>query len=83
MNISTQIQIESQQQVAVTVQQPVLQVSVQGPDAIQTGKNFTHEVTVTNVGDGVAESVRISTQRPSELEIGTKNQKTLVCFEDL
>ena len=78
LNISTQIQIESQQQVAVTVQQPVLQVSVQGPDAIQTGKNFTHEVTVTNVGDGVAESVRISTQRPSELEIGTKNQKTLV-----
>ena len=78
LNISTQVQIESQQQVAVTVQQPVLQVAVQGPDAIQTGKNFTHEVTVTNVGDGVAESVRISTQRPSELEIGSKNQKTLV-----
>ena len=78
LNIGTQIQIESQQQVAVTVQQPVLEISVNGPETIQTGKTIKHQVVVKNIGDGPAESVRISTQRPEQLEIGNEQQKTLV-----
>ena len=78
LNIATQIHVESQQQMAVTVQQPVLQISVNGPEKIQTGQPFKHVVTVKNIGDGTAESVRLSTQRPHEIIPTNKNPKTLV-----
>ena len=78
LNIGTQIQIASDQQFAVSVQQPVLEVFVESPQIIQTGKTLTHKVKVTNVGDGIAESVRITADRPSQLEVGKEQQKTLV-----
>ena len=78
LNIETQIQIESQQQFAVAVQQPVLEVSIDSPMTIQTGKTVKHSITVTNIGDGVAEGVRIEANRPQEMEVGSEPQKTLV-----
>ncbi|MEM9413173.1 MAG: CARDB domain-containing protein, partial [Planctomycetota bacterium] len=78
LNINTQIEIQANHRVAVTVQQPVLEISVDSPAAVQTGKTINHEVTVRNIGDGTAEGVRISTQRPTQLEVGSQVQKTLV-----
>lgn len=78
LNIGTQVRVESQQQVAVTVQQPILQLSISGPDKIQTGQPFKHTVTVKNIGDGTAEAVRLDTQRPHEIISADQNPKTLV-----
>ena len=77
LNIATHIQTESQQQFAVSVQQPVLDVAVSGPKAIQTGQTIKHTVTVKNIGDGPAENIRIKPLLPENLQIAA-NQKTLV-----
>ena len=78
LNIDTQIRVESKQQVAVTVQQPILQLSIDGPDMIQTGQPFKHTITVKNIGDGTAEAVRLNAQRPHEIVSADQNPKTLV-----
>lgn len=78
LNISTQIQIESQQQVAVVVQEPVLDVTVDGPETIQTGQTIKHIVTVKNIGDGIAEGVRIKSELPENLDTVKEQQNTLV-----
>ena len=77
LNIATHIQTESQQQFAVSVQQPVLDIAVSGPKAIQTGQTIKHTVTVKNIGDGPAENIRIKPLLPENLQIAA-NQKTLV-----
>ena len=77
LNISTQIKTESQQQLAVSVQQPVLDIAVSGPQAIQTGQTVRHTITVKNIGDGPAQNIRIKPLLPENLQIAA-NQKTLV-----
>ena len=77
LNISTQVMIEQQQQFSVSVQQPVLDVEVNGPQAIQTGQTAKHTVTVKNIGDGDAENIRIKPILPDNLQLAS-NQKTLV-----
>ena len=77
LNIATQTKIESQQQFAVSVKQPVLDISVSGPEAIQTGQTVSHTVTVKNIGDGPAENIRIKPMLPESLQFAS-NQKTLV-----
>ncbi len=78
LNISTQIQIASQQQVAVSVKQPVLEVQIDGPDSIQMGQTIENTVIVKNVGDGAADNVRITSELPDNIETVAEPQKTLV-----
>ena len=77
LNIATQIQTESQQQIAVEVQQPVLDIAISGPEAIQTGHEVRHTITVRNIGDGTAENIRIKPLLSDNLQFSS-NQKTLV-----
>lgn len=77
LNIATQIQTEIQQQFAVAVQQPVLDIAINGPQAIQTGQEVKHTITVKNIGDGPAENIRIKPLLPDNLQFAS-NQKTLV-----
>lgn len=78
LTMGTEIQIVAQQNFAVSVQQPVLKVSVESPETVLTGKTVQHQINVTNVGDGIAEAVRINATRPEQLEVGSDPQKTLV-----
>jgi len=77
LNIATQVRTESQQQIAVSVQQPVLDIEINGPRAIQTGQKVEHSITVKNTGDGPAEEIRIKPILPENLQLAP-NQKTLV-----
>ena len=78
LTMGTEIQIVAQQQFAVSVQQPILKVTVDSPETVLTGKTVQHQISVTNIGDGIAEAVRINAQRPEQLEVGKEPQKTLV-----
>lgn len=47
------------------VQQPVLEIACSGPETTFLGRNFTHNVTVSNTGDGTSADSMIKMSLPS------------------
>jgi uncharacterized repeat protein (TIGR01451 family) len=68
LEIGTQVILENAQQTVVGVQQPELKMRLSGPARTATGKTVKHMLTITNVGDGVAHDVRLSTLYPTGLK---------------
>ena len=69
LNIETQLWINNSQSVEVGVRQPNLQISSNGPLQSHTGKNMVHSITVENVGDGMAENIRLNAILPEQVEL--------------
>lgn len=68
LNLGTQIILENIQQTVVAVRQPKFTLKINGPRQATTGKNLSHVVTITNVGDGTANNIRLNSTYPSGLE---------------
>lgn len=66
--IATQVVIENQQRTSVAVRQPVLSLVLNGPQQTNIGQNVTHELIVTNDGDGTATDVHLDAMFPAQLE---------------
>lgn len=67
LDFATRLQVIENQKTRVAVQQPELQLNVQGPSQINIGGKTTHVVQIENVGDGVARQVRLQGNFPDEL----------------
>lgn len=68
LDIATRIVVENQQRIEVSVRQPRLNLQMSGPDQVTIGDVVEHTVTIENIGDGVAESVKLEATLPNELE---------------
>lgn len=78
LEIGTRVLVENNQQIVVGVQQPELKMEISGPIQATTGKSVTHMLTITNVGDGVANDVRLKTSYPSGLKQSNVSEATLI-----
>lgn len=68
MNIGTQIQYANDNQIAIDVRQPALELNIAGPDEMILGDSKQYLITVTNRGDGVASNLRFTSQFPEGLQ---------------
>lgn len=73
IKVATQIQVLDQQSIAVSVREPKLRIDIAGPQQVHTGQWVSHVLTVTNVGDGIAENVRFAREQITALHV-EKNQ---------
>ena len=67
IDIATSIRTENQQNVLVAVREPKLQALINGPSQTNLGEQVTHEVVITNVGDGIATQVNVQPMFPRNL----------------
>lgn len=67
IDIATSVRTETQQNVLVAVREPQLQLSINGPSQTNLGEEVTHEIIITNTGDGVATQVNVQPQFPANL----------------
>lgn len=67
LNIETKLVMSDRNTISVGVRQPELMVSVEGPAQANIGSNATHQITITNAGDGVARDVRLQANFPEAL----------------
>ena len=75
IDIATSVRTENQQNVLVAVREPKLQTLISGPSQTNLGEQVTHEVVVTNVGDGVATQVNVQPIFPRNL-VQTKSPES-------
>ncbi len=68
MEIGTEILIKNIQRSTVAVRQPIINLSLAGPNQINIGRKATYELVVSNEGDGVATDIRLDTIFPPELK---------------
>ncbi len=69
INIQTDLWINNHQIVEVGVREPKLQISATGPSESHTGKHVVHTVTIENIGDGIAEDIKLSCLVPGQVEL--------------
>ena len=69
IEIATQIIVENQQRTSVSVRQPVLSLVLNGPLQANIGQTVTHELIVTNAGDGIATDIHLDAVLPEQLEL--------------
>ena len=67
LNIGTQIQYTNQEEIAINVRQPELDVQVSGPERLILGESEPYTIKVTNVGDGIANNLRLTSELPEGL----------------
>jgi len=78
MEIGTVIRVENTQRSMVAVRQPIIKLSLNGPNHINIGKKVSHELVVSNVGDGVATDVRLDTVVPPHLKKLSESNGTYI-----
>jgi len=69
IDVVTVLQVESRTRSSVAVRRPDISISLSGPKQANIGQKVVHELTVANVGDGVATDVRLDTILPSQLKL--------------
>jgi uncharacterized repeat protein (TIGR01451 family) len=67
LEIGTQIRLENTQRTMVSVKQPELVLKIDGPKHSTIGQTVTHELSITNVGDGTAHEIRLDSLFPAEM----------------
>ena len=78
IDIVTSVRTETQQNVLVAVREPQLEASINGPSQTNLGENVTHEIVITNTGDGVATQVNVQPQFPANLVQTKQSQSNLI-----
>ena len=78
INIATSVRTETQQNVLVAVREPQLQATINGPSQTNLGEKVTHEIVITNTGDGVATQVNVQPQFPANLVQTKQSQSNLI-----
>ena len=68
MNIGTQLQYANQNQIAIAVREPALEIQVNGPREMVLGESKEYLITVVNRGDGVANDLRFTTEFPEGIQ---------------
>jgi uncharacterized repeat protein (TIGR01451 family) len=82
IDIMTSVRTETEQKVLVAVREPQLSVVINGPRQINVGDNVTHEVIVSNIGDGIATGVIIHTDFPEQLlELNSSLKESIAPIE--
>lgn len=69
IDVVTVVQVESSSRTTVAVRQPNISLSLSGPTQANIGQKVVHELVVSNIGDGVANDVRLDTALPSHLKL--------------
>lgn len=69
VNIQTELHIVNRERLEFNVQQPILNVQVNGAKQGVLGEITTHEIVITNNGDGRAKNVNLDIQLPAGLEV--------------
>ena len=67
LEFKTRLEIIENQTTVVSVREPKLKMTVQGPKQVNIGDKTTHIVKIQNVGDGLARKVRLQGNFPDEL----------------
>lgn len=78
IDIATSVRTETQQNVLVAVREPQLQALINGPSQTNLGEKVTHEIVITNTGDGVATQVNVQPQFPAHLVPTKQAQSNLI-----
>ena len=73
LNIQTALTISNRSKIEVGVRQPQLVVNIKGPSQTNIGSKATHVVTVSNVGDGIANNVDLIADIPATLRVVQKS----------
>ena len=82
IDIMTSVRTEAEQKVLVAVREPQLSVVINGPRQTNVGDKVTHEVIVSNLGDGTATDVVVHTQFPEQLlEVQSSLQDAIASIE--
>lgn len=68
MNIGTQLLYTNENQIAIAVREPALDVQVDGPKELILGHAKEYVITVTNQGDGIANDLRFTSEFPEGLQ---------------
>ncbi len=68
INIDTKIEYSNQQQIAINVRQPQLDIQVNGPQQMVLGETKQYQIVVTNNGDGIANNLRLTSEFPNGLQ---------------
>ena len=77
LNIGTQIQYTNQEEIAINVRQPELDVQVSGPQRMILGESESYTIKVTNIGDGIANDIRLTSELPEGLTKLRANNTTI------
>ena len=80
LSIGTQIQYTNQEDIAINVRQPELDVQVSGPQRMILGESESYTIKVTNIGDGIANNLVLTSELPEGL---TKLRATNATIESL
>lgn len=78
LEIDTQVRIDSQQRTLVAVRQPALSLMLSGPQQANIGEKVVHELTVTNVGDGLATDIQLETAFPAQIRALKQSADSLI-----
>lgn len=82
IDIATTVRTDNSQKVLVAVRQPQLSVVINGPRQANIGQKVTHEVIVSNIGDGIASDVQVHTQFPPQMmELKSSLTKPITAIE--
>ncbi len=68
INIGTQLQYANENQIAIAVREPALDIQIEGPQEMILGESRDYLITVVNRGDGIANNLRFSAEFPEGLQ---------------
>ncbi|MEM7782320.1 MAG: hypothetical protein AAF939_17545 [Planctomycetota bacterium] len=68
LSMATYLKTENEARTTVSVRQPDLRISLDGPAQAIVGQNISHVLTITNVGDGPAENIRLDLDFPEQFQ---------------
>lgn len=68
MKIGTQLQYSNNNQIAIAVREPALEIQVNGPQELILGDTKEYLITVVNRGDGIANDLRFTSEFPEGLQ---------------
>ena len=80
LTIGTQIQYTNRNEIAINVRHPELDVQVSGPQRMILGESEPYTIKVTNIGDGIANDLRLTSELPEGL---TKLRATNTAIQSL
>jgi hypothetical protein len=81
IDIGTEVIVENIQRFSVSVREPRIKLSLQGPTEANLGQNVVHRVLLENTGDGLAENVELHAVFPAQLRCEKNNRLAIPALE--
>lgn len=81
IDIGTEVLVENIQRFSVSVREPKIKLSLEGPEKVDLGQKLVHKVMLENTGDGVAQNIVLRPMFPSLLRHEQKEQVLIPALE--